>query len=44
MSDLEPTTERHTWKGRPLVVLIALIGSCYAIGYAIYRLLKGMKL
>src|ERR1700761_5144445 len=44
MSDLEPTTERRTVKGKPLVVLIALIGSCYAIGYAIYRLLKGMKL
>jgi len=25
-------------------VLIALIGSCYAFGYAIYRLLKGMHL
>lgn len=44
MSDLEPTTERRTLKGRPVFVLIALIGSCYAIGYAIYRLLKGMRL
>ncbi len=44
MSDLEPTTERRTLKGKPLFVLIALIGSCYAFGYTIYRLLKGMKL
>ena len=40
----EQTTERHTLKGRPTLVLLVLIGSCYAFGYAIYRLLQGMKL
>ena len=44
MDDPEPTTERRTLKSRPVFVLIALIGSCYAFGYAIYRLLKGMHL
>ena len=42
MDDPEPTTERRTLKGRPTLVLLVLIGSCYAFGYAIYRLLKGM--
>ncbi|HEY4105461.1 MAG TPA: hypothetical protein VGM44_16295 [Polyangiaceae bacterium] len=44
MADLEPTTERRTLKSRPVVVLAILIGSCYALGYAIYLLLKGMRL
>jgi hypothetical protein len=44
MEDPEPTTERRTLKGRPIVVLFVLIGSCYAFGYTIYRLLKGMHL
>jgi hypothetical protein len=44
MTDLEPTTERRTVKSRPTIVLLILIGSCYAFGYAIYRLLKGMHL
>lgn len=44
MTDREPTTERSTVKGRPTVVLALLIGSCFAFGYAIYRLLKGMQL
>ena len=43
MSDPEPTTERPTLKGRPTLVLLVLIGSCYAIGYTIFRLLKGMQ-
>ena len=43
MADLEPTTERRTLKGRPTVVLLILFGSCYAFGYTIYRLLKGMR-
>jgi hypothetical protein len=38
----ERTTERRTLKGRPTLVLLVLIGSCYALGYAIFRLLKGM--
>lgn len=38
----EQTTERRTVKGRPTLVLFLLIGSCYAFGYAIYRLLRGM--
>ncbi len=37
------TTERRTLKGRPTLVLLVLIGSCYAFGYAIYRLLQGMR-
>ncbi|HEX3855432.1 MAG TPA: hypothetical protein VHW01_30930 [Polyangiaceae bacterium] len=44
MDDPEPTTERRTLKSSPVFVLIALIGSCCAFGYAIYRLLKGMHL
>lgn len=38
----EQTTERRTLKGRPSLVLFLLIGSLYAFGYAIYRLLRGM--
>ena len=38
----EQTTERSTLKGRPTLVLFLLIGSCYAFGYAIYQLLRGM--
>jgi hypothetical protein len=44
MTDLEPTGERPTVKSRPTLVLLILIGSCYAFGYTIYRLLKGMHL
>ncbi len=44
MTEPEPTTERRTLKGRPTVVLLLLIGSCYAFGYTIFRLLKGMHL
>jgi len=36
------SSERRTLKGRPTVVLLVLIGSCYAFGYTIFRLLKGM--
>jgi hypothetical protein len=43
MTEPEPTTERRTLKGRPTLVLLLLIGSCYAFGYAIFRLLKGMQ-
>ena len=46
MHDVDPpehTTERRTLKGRPTLVLLALIGSCYAFGYAIYLLIQGMK-
>jgi len=43
MSEPEPTTERPTVKGRPTLVLLLLIGSCYAFGYTIFRLLKGMQ-
>jgi hypothetical protein len=44
MEEPEPTTERRTLKAPPIVVLLILIGSCYAFGYTIYRLLKGMHL
>ncbi|HEX3775928.1 MAG TPA: hypothetical protein VHV51_15760 [Polyangiaceae bacterium] len=44
MTDLEPTSERRTLKARPVVVLAILIGGCYALGYTIYLLLKGMRL
>ncbi len=44
MSEPEPTTERRTLKSRPTLVLLLLIGSCYAFGYTIFRLLKGMHL
>jgi hypothetical protein len=44
MDEPEPTTERRTLKSRPIYVLLVLIGSCYAFGYTIYRLLKGMHL
>jgi len=37
------TPERPTLKSRPTLVLLLLIGSCYAIGYTIFRLLKGMQ-
>jgi hypothetical protein len=52
MSEPEPTplprtpdraTERRTLKSRPTLVLLLLIGSCYAFGYTIFRLLKGMQ-
>lgn len=43
MANLEPSSERHTVKSRPGVVLLILIGSCVAFGYAIYWLLKGMR-
>jgi len=52
MSDPKPSsrarvpvsvTERPTLKGRPSLVLLLVIGSCYAVGYAIFRLLKGMQ-
>ena len=39
----ERTTERRTLKGRPTLVLLLLIGSCYAFGYTIFHLLKGMR-
>ena len=39
----EPTTERRTLKSRPWLVLLVLIGSCYAFGYAIFSLLQGMR-
>jgi len=42
MSQPEPSTERRTLKGRPTLVLLLLVGSCYAFGYAIFRLLRGM--
>jgi hypothetical protein len=38
-----PTPERRTLKSRPTLVLLLLIGSCYAFGYTIFRLLKGMQ-
>ena len=44
MSEPEPTNERRTLKSRPTLVLLLLIGSCYAFGYTIFRLLKGMHL
>jgi len=44
MTDPEPTTERRTLKSRPTLVLVLLIGSLYAFGYTIFRLLKGMQL
>jgi hypothetical protein len=44
MADPEPTGERRTVKSRPTIVLLILIGSCSAFGYAIYRLLRGMHL
>jgi hypothetical protein len=44
MADLEPSGERRTLKSRPSVVLLILFGTCYAFGYTIYRLLKGMHL
>jgi hypothetical protein len=44
MADLEPSGERRTLKSRPSLVLLILFGSCYAFGYTIYRLLKGMHL
>jgi len=44
MSEPDPTTERRTLKSRPTLVLLVLIGSCYALGYTIFRLLKGMHL
>ena len=43
MSEPEPTPERRTLKARPTLVLLLLIGSCYALGYAIFRLLTGMQ-
>jgi len=43
MTELEPTTERRTLKSRPTLILLLLIGSCYAFGYTIFRLLKGMQ-
>ncbi|HYP98254.1 MAG TPA: hypothetical protein VER96_06245 [Polyangiaceae bacterium] len=39
----ERTTERRTLKGRPTLILLLLIGSCYAFGYTIFLLLKGMR-
>ena len=44
MADLEPSGERRTLKSRPSLVLLILLGSCFAFGYTIYRLLKGMQL
>jgi hypothetical protein len=44
MPDLEPSNERQTVKSRPSIVLLILIGSVSAFGYAIYRLLKGMHM
>ena len=44
MEEPKPTTERRTVKAHPIVVLLVLIGSCFAFGYTIYRLLKGMHL
>jgi uncharacterized membrane protein len=35
-------SDRPTLKGRPTLVLAILIGSCFAFGYAIFWLLKGM--
>ena len=43
MSELSKTTERRTLKSRPTLVLLVLIGSCYAFGYTIFRLLEGMR-
>jgi hypothetical protein len=43
MTEPEPTTERRTLKSRPTLILLLLIGSCYAFGYTIFRLLKGMQ-
>ena len=43
MDTPEPTSERRTLKGRPTLVLFLLIGSCYGFGYAIFRLLEGMR-
>ena len=42
MTEPEPT-ERRTLKSRPTLILLLLIGSCYAFGYTIFRLLKGMQ-
>ena len=42
MDEPKLTTERRTVKAHPVLVLLVLIGSCYAFGYTIYRLLKGM--
>lgn len=43
--DNRPTSnERRTLKGRPTLVLLVLIASCYAVGYAIFRLIAGMRL
>jgi len=43
ISELSKTTERRTLKSRPTLVLLVLIGSCYAFGYTIFRLLEGMR-
>ena len=43
MSEPRRTAERRTLKARPTLVLLLLIGSCYAFGYAIFRLLEGMQ-
>jgi hypothetical protein len=43
MSEPEKSAERRTLKSRPTLVLLLLIGSCYAFGYTIFRLLKGMQ-
>ncbi len=37
------TSERRSVRLSPKLVLLLLIGSCYAFGYAIYLLLKGMR-
>jgi hypothetical protein len=42
-SDSHLTTERRSVRLSPKWVLLILIGSCYAFGYAIYLLLKGMR-
>lgn len=39
----EPSTERTTLKSRPWIVLVVLIGSCYAFGYTIFLLIQGMR-
>ena len=43
MTEPEPTTERRTVKSRPMLVLLLLIGSLYAVGHTIFLLLKGMQ-
>ncbi len=44
MSEPEPNERATHVEESPHLVLLLLIGSCYAFGYTIFRLLKGMRL